>query len=228
MGQSRRNRAGYALHTGEYERKNKKGFEYRWREHVGYDADGKKTYIQRSISAPTLKELRELEKKLEKDKSDGIKISAKDTLNDYADWWFANKRGIKDTTKSNYMYMYDKFVRHTRIGRSRVQDLKRSDLTEFYNGLVDSERMSISTCETLQNVIGPALQAAVEDDVIRRNVSTKALRELKKDQDEKKAQEKKTGVHKVQSLTLAEQKRLLEFVHDTVWEPVITIALLTG
>ena len=137
------------LRDGEYEHKDKNFYEFRWREVKGYTDQGRKLYKQRSVSAKTLDELRELEEKLKQDKRDGIKRKQPQTLNDYVDKWMRLKRGLKDNTRANYKYMYDKFVRKSKIGTCKIQELKKSDLIEFYTKLVEKGTLSISTCETL-------------------------------------------------------------------------------
>jgi integrase len=139
------------------------------------------------------------------------------------------KKGLKSKTKANYQYMYDKFVRNSRIGTMPLQKLTKYDLVAFYTGLVDKQMLSVSACVTLQNVIGPAIEIAIDSGIlIRRNVSLGALKELKKQEQIKKADDRATNGHKMQSLTLAEQKRFLEVIKDKWYEPVFTIALLTG
>ena len=218
------------LRDGEYEHKDKNFYEFRWREVKGYTDQGRKLYKQRSVSAKTLDELRELEEKLKQDKRDGIKRKQPQTLNDYVDKWMRLKRGLKDNTRANYKYMYDKFVRKSKIGTCKIQELKKSDLIEFYTKLVDKGTLSISTCETLQNVIGPACQLCFEeDDLIRRNPASNALKELKKEERLKQAEARARGEHtKAETLTLAEQIRFLDVIKDTVWEAPFTIALCTG
>ena len=124
--------------------------------------------------------------------------------------------------------MYTKFVRNTKLGRTKVRDLTKSDLIDFYTDLVDKGELSVSTCDTLQNVIKPALDMAFEEDVIRRNPATGALTELKKEAQKNKDDLRALGKEKPETLTLAEQIRLLDVVHGTVWEPLITFELLTG
>ena len=218
------------LRDGEYEHKDKNFYEFRWREVKGYTDQGRKLYKQRSVSAKTLDELRELEEKLKQDKRDGIKRKQPQTLNDYVDKWMRLKRGLKDNTRANYKYMYDKFVRKSKIGTCKIQELKKSDLIEFYTKLVEKGTLSISTCETLQNVIGPACQLCFEeDDLIRRNPASNALKELKKEERLKQAEARARGEHtKAETLTLAEQIRFLDVIKDTVWEEPFTIALCTG
>ena len=216
-----------ALRPREYQRK-QGGYEYRWREAIGKDENGKTLYKQHAIVAETLPELRKMEDELKRTELAGIKPKQDMTLNECVDCWFKIKRGLRDNTRQNYAYMYNKFVRRSMLGSMKIQELKKSDLISFYNRLTDKGALSISTCEVLQNVIGPSLQLAVEDDIIRRNVSSNALKELKREMRQEKARKKAIGQYKRESLTLAEQKRLIEVVKGTPWETVFMFALLTG
>ena len=215
------------LYDGEYERAPGK-YVFRWREVTGYTGKGQKLYTQHAISADSLDELRAQEQQIRRDKEDGIKTKPPETLNDYVDRWMKKKRSLKANTKSNYVYMYTKFVRNTKLGRTKVKDLKKDDIEDFYSDLVDKGELSVSTCDTLQNVIQPALNMAFEQDVIRRNPASGALTELKKEAQKNKDDLRALGKEKPETLTLAEQIRLLDVVHGTIWEPLITFELLTG
>lgn len=214
------------LRDGEYERAPGK-YVYRWREVVSQTGKHKQ-YVQHAVSANSLDALRKMELQLQADKNDGIKSQQPATLNAYVDKWFTLKKGLKENTRANYKYMYDKFVRKKPLGKCKVQDLKKSELIKFYNDLVEAGALSISTCETLQNIIGPALQLAFDDDVVRRNVSSNALKELKKEARLQKADLRASGQQKPEVLTLAEQLRFLDVIHGTPWEPVFTFAICTG
>ena len=226
---SRQDKNRKALKRGEYV-KTSGYYEYRWREKAGINEEtGKMMYKQRSVTARSLDDLRELEKQIIKDENDGLHPRQQTNLNTYVDMYFKVKKGLKSNTKANYQYMYDKFVRNSRIGTMPLQKLTKYDLVAFYTGLVDKQMLSVSACVTLQNVIGPAIEIAIDSGIlIRRNVSLGALKELKKQEQIKKADDRARNGHKMQSLTLAEQKRFLEVIKDKWYEPVFTIALLTG
>lgn len=87
------------LKTGETQRPNGT-YAYRWS-----TPDGKR----HSIYAPTLEKLREQEEQIIVDKHDGIRSDVKSiTVNEMFDLWCQLKRGIKDSTFKNYIYMYIK------------------------------------------------------------------------------------------------------------------------
>ena len=143
---------------------------YRWR-----SADHKR----HCVYASTLEELREKEKAIQKDVSDGIRVEATQvTLNNVYELWVTLKKGIKHNTFTNYQYMYNTFVRDD-IGDCRILKLKRSDIRRFYNRLIDDKGLKISTVDNIHTVLHQVLDIAVEDGYLRNNVSDKALKELK-------------------------------------------------
>lgn len=64
-------------------------------------------------------------------------------------------------------------------------------MRRFYNDLVDNKGVGIHTFDTVHPVIFQVLELAVEEDRIRNNPSSNALRELKKthniDEEKKKS-----------------------------------------
>lgn len=227
MARSRQDKYRRALRTGEYERK-QGGYEYRWRERAGVDADGKTAYKQRAIVAQTLDELREMEKKIQKDKLDGIKTKQPTTVNDYVDKSLKARRGLRENTLRNYQYMYDKFCRNTALGKKPIQEVKKSDLISYYTKLIDKGEMSVSTAVTISNVLGPAFQLALEDDIIRKNPNSGALKELKQEARQEKARQKALGNTPRESLTRDEQKRFIEYAEKTPFGNIFKFELLTG
>ena len=202
------------LRKGESQRKNG-SYDYRWT-----TPDGKR----HTIYAATLDELREKEEAIISDKRDGIKVENKRiTVNDMFDLWCTLKRGIKDNTFQNYVYMYNMFVRHT-FGRQRLTDVKKSDVRRFYNRLVDERVMSISTIDTVQNILHQVFNVAIEDGYMRTNPTDNMLKELK--QSHNFQQEKRNA------LTSAEQNLLIDFLKRNRmynhWYPVFAVMLGTG
>ena len=156
------------LRTGETEKKN--GYEYRWT-----SPDGKR----HSVFAKKLDTLRELEDDLAADKRDGIKVDFRGlTVNDCFNLWKELKRGIKDSTFKNYIYMYEMFVQQT-FGTKKVVRVVKSDVKRFYNNLVDEQHLKVSTIDNIHNVLHQVFQVAVDDNYIRANPCDKMLKELK-------------------------------------------------
>lgn len=158
------------LRTGESQRKNGT-YDYRWT-----SSDG----TRHTIYAATLDELREKKDAVICDRRDGIKSETKRiTVNDMFDLWCALKRGIKDNTFKNYIYMYEMFVRPT-FGKYRITEVKKSDVKQFYNRMADDKVLKISTIDTVHNILHQVFAVALDDEIIRVNPTDDMLKELKK------------------------------------------------
>lgn len=202
------------LKTGETE-KSTGGYEFRWT-----SRDGKR----HSIYAPTLDRLREMELDLEIDKRDGIKTDIRAlTVNDCFKLWKELKRGIKDSTFQNYIYMYELFVMPT-FGKKRVVQVQKSDVKRFYNDLVDNKILRISTVDNVHNVLHQVFQVAVDDNYIRQNPTDRMLKELKIAHGHE--------VEKRKALSLAQQDLFLNYIKEKPqyrhWYPIFFIMLNTG
>lgn len=68
-----------------------------------------------------------------KDQLDGLDlyVAGKATINDTYDRYISTKYDLRATTRSNYDYMYNRFVRHT-FGKKKIADIKYSDVLQFY------------------------------------------------------------------------------------------------
>ena len=114
MAKSRKDSRGYVLRTGESQRK-----------------DGRYSYSytdldknRRTVYAKTLVELRAKEIKIIRDKEDGLNPQLADrmTLNELYDRFIEQKYDLKPSTKVNYLYMYNHFVRPCLLYTSDAAD----------------------------------------------------------------------------------------------------------
>ena len=214
MAERRKDSKGRVLKENELQRKDG-SYQYRWR-----TSDHKR----HSIYAPTLEELREKEKIVLKDKSDGIRTNAqKVTLNDVYDLWVQLKKGLKDNTFQNYKYMYEQFVRDD-IGQHKITTLKRSDIRRFYNYLIDERCLKVATVDNIHTVLHQVLDIAVEDCYLRNNISDNALKELK--------QARNLFTERRKALTIQEQEIFLNFLKKSNmyqhWYPIFALMVGTG
>lgn len=203
-----------ALKKGESRHANGK-YQYRWTDDTG---------ARHSIYAPTLDELRAKEALIEQDIREQIKPEARSiTLNDMFDLWKQLKRGLKDNTFQNYVYMYTQYAA-PRFGQKRISTLAKSDLKHFYNTLVDERGLSIATVDAVHTVIHQVLDIAVDDACIRRNPSDNVLKELKKELAIRRG--------KRRALTLPEQELFLSYLKRSKqyrhWYPVFALLIGTG
>ena len=214
MATKRKDKNRIVLKTGEGQRQNGTYF-FRWKDKIG-----KRHYVY----AKTLEELREKEKKIDKDKIDGIKAEARyTTVNELFDLWKVLKRGLKNNTFENYKYMYETFVKPN-FGKQRISNLKKSDVKRFYNYLADERGLQASTIDSVHTVLHQVLDMAVDDDYIRNNPSNNVLKELK--------QSHVFKTDKRRALTKSEQDLFLDFLRKSHiyshWYPIFAIMLGTG
>lgn len=131
MVKRRKDNKGVVLREGEHQRANGT-YEYKWRDKIGR---------RKSIYAKTLPELRERQKEILRNSLDGIDSDNSTlTINDMFNLWKKVKRGLKDNTFKNYIYMYQQFVEPT-FGQLKLVEVKRSDVRAFYN------RLKVSTID---------------------------------------------------------------------------------
>ena len=194
MGKRRYDSKRRLLKNGERERPDGY-YVYRWTDRLGK---------RHSITTKTLEELRQKEAGILKNNLDGIRSEAANTtVNDIFDLWCSMKRGLKDNTFQNYQYMYHMFVAPD-FGRLKVQTLKKSDVKQFYNKLLDERGLRVNTIDNVHTVLHQVLQIAVDDNYMRNNVSDNVLRELKQSHNIDKTHKK--------ALTIPEQNLFLEFL----------------
>jgi len=202
------------LRTGESQRKNGT-YDYRWS-----TPDGKR----HTIYANTLEELREKEEEVICDKRDGIKVETKRvTVNDMFELWCDLKRGIKDNTFRNYVYMYNLCVRPG-FGKYKITAVRKTDVKRFYNNMADDKVLKISTIDNVHNILHQVFALAVDDGLIRLNPTDNVLKELKQSHNFQREKRK--------ALTVAEQELFIDFLKRTPkynhWYPVFAIMLGTG
>lgn len=163
------------------------------------DINGKR----KCIYADTLSDLRKQEKRIIRDLDDNIDTSgAEITLNELFDKYISLKTQIRNSTKQNYIDLWNGNLRNDMLGKKRLCDIKKSDILRFYNSL--SERgLKYSTIKTFNCMISPCLELAVDDDIIRKNPSNGCLGEFSNNSDEKI------------SLTTQEQEAFLDFIRQS-------------
>ncbi|WBW49302.1 tyrosine-type recombinase/integrase [Peptoniphilus equinus] len=213
MVERRKDNKNRVLKEGEYQRKNGT-YEYRWREKTG-----KRKYIY----AKTLDELRIKETEILSDYYSGKKNNDKLDINFFYERWKTVKRGLQPNTFANYVYMYKRFIVDD-FGKIKINDLKKSDIREFYIKLNENYGLHISTIEVVQNILHQILEIAVDDDYLIKNPSDNALKELK--------QSKGNVAQTKKALSLEAQEVLENYLKNEKkyyrWYPIIITFLWTG
>ena len=125
MATARKDFRGRVLRKGEVQRASDKRYMYCYT-----DPFGRRKYIY----ANDLVTLREREMRLTKNQLDGLDtyVAGYATVNFVFDRYISLKTNLRETTRSNYLYMYDRHVRET-FGERKIADIKYSDVLQFYN-----------------------------------------------------------------------------------------------
>ncbi len=167
--------------------------------------------------------LREMEKAITKDQLDGIEVKSKLTLNDRWDAYISDKPELKQSTRTNYKYMYDKYIRDE-FGKLSIKSITYSDCKRFFNKLLHEKGFKPRSVEIINTLLHPVFRIAVRDNLIRTNPTDGIVAELKKSND--------WVVEKRHALTEEQQKSFVNFVRNhkvySHWDPLITCLLGTG
>lgn len=168
--------------------------------------------------------LREMIRQIEKDLEDGIDstTSANMTVADLILFYLGTKPKLANSTKNNYLHILEKNIQPNYFGKIKLGNVKKSDVKNYYSYLYKEKGFAVGTIQLYQNLIFPAFQLAVDDNLIRKNPCKGCMKEYTKDPDKKE----KTP------LTLDEQKALLRFLKDSIvyskYYVMVALMLSTG
>ena len=196
MATTRKDLRGRTLRKGEMQRSSDKRYAYSYKDPLGR---------RRYIYAKDLVTLREKEAQLMKDQLDGLDVyvAGKATVNFVFDRYMSIKTNLRQSTRSNYLYMYGRFIRDT-FGRKNIAAIKYSDVLQFYNYLLEKQKLQINTLESIHTLLHPTFQLAVRDEIIRLNPTDGVMAEVKK------ASELAKGTR--HALTIAQQRAFMEHI----------------
>lgn len=125
--------------------------------------------------------LREKEEEIERDRRDGIdgKKASKITLNEMFELYMAGKTELKESTRSNYLYMYRNYVAGA-MGKKNLTAIKYSTVKAFYNSLIKEKGFKPNCMEIIHTILHPVFTLAVRDGYIRNNLTDGVMAEIKK------------------------------------------------
>lgn len=212
----RKDDKGRVLQKGESQRKLDGMYIYTY-----VDPYGKRCYAY----SKDLFTLREKEQELMRAQMDGLDyyVGGKATINMVFDRYMSTKYNLRATTRSNYIYMYDRFVRNE-FGNKLLTDVKYTDVKLFYYHLINEKDIAINTLDTIHTVLHPIFDMAVRDDIIRKNPSDGVMAEIKRNSGKNK------GIR--HALTVEQQKAFIEavkyFPEYVHWYPLFATLLGTG
>ena len=211
MANSRKDHKGRKLREGESWRKDGR-YSYRYTD----IRSGKRL----TVYAKDLPELREKEKQIAKDLEDNILTDGaikKLTLNKLFERYMST-RELKESTRANYLKTWENRVKDE-IGNIKVVQILPSHIKSFYSKL-SKAGYAYSTIKFINNMIYPALEMAVDDDIIRKNPAKFSISDYGRQAEERIA------------LTVLQQEKVLEFVKNNqvynTYYPMLRIMLGTG
>ncbi len=97
--------------------------------------------------------LREKEDEILTDRRDGIDGSKARSisLNEMFDTYMQGKVNLKQSTRTNYLYMYNNYVRDE-IGNRKLHSIKYSDIKRFYNALITEKHFKPNSMEIINTI----------------------------------------------------------------------------
>lgn len=211
----RKDNKGRPLHKGEYYSREKKRYCYSY-----YPTPNHRAYVY----ARDLGDLREKEKLIQRDILDGLDRSKLMTtdLNSIFDRYMRTKTNLRNSTRANYLFSYNRYVRGE-FGKRRICDIKYSDVLLFYKSLIEAG-LKVSTVENVHSTVHPSFQMAVRDNLIRTNPSDGVVGEIKKSYKGQK--------DKRHALTYEQQMLFLNYLDGAErykrWKPLLVFMFGTG
>lgn len=183
------------------------------------DSNGKR----HSIYAKTLANLRIQERQIARDKNElNQYVTTGASVNFVFDRYISMKTNLKQNTRSNYNYIYDKFIRDG-FGKRNINEIRYSDVKQFYVSLLN-DGLQVNTLDNIHTVLHPTFQLAVRDNVIRSNPADGVMAELKKNDGKNK------GIR--HALTLEQQRAFLNYTANSPvyahWLPLFMFLFGTG
>lgn len=212
---TRKDSRGYSLKKGESQRKDGR-YVFRYTTLRGE---------HRSVYAKELSELRKKEVKIRRAIEDGLDPDRAEriTLNELFDEYISQKYDLKQSTMTNYKYMYNHYVRDS-FGKLRISKIKYSDIKKFYYSLILEKGFKPNSMEIVHTLLHPTFTMAVRDGLLRLNPTEGVMAEIKKSHCWEKT--------KRHALTVAEQRAFTNYIANSEeyrgWFPLFTVMLGTG
>lgn len=158
MSEKRKDHKGRILKAGESQRKDGI-YQYRYT-----DCRGKR----QCVYSPTLQELRQKEKEIQKQIDEGIDYEAGQiTVIELLEKYVSLKKGVRYNTQVGYRFVLN-LVRKEDFGHRKISTVKVSDAKQWFAKLQKDGR-GFSTISSVRGVIKPAFQMAYDEDAVRKN-----------------------------------------------------------
>ena len=179
------------LKEGESERKNGT-YEYKYRDNTGK---------RKSVYAKTLDELREKEKSIERDLTDGI-ISSDLTVYQLVEEYLSQKSSIKYNTMQCYKCALRR-LKDEPFSATKIDKVKPMDLKSFFKKLQEENGLGFSSIDEINKIMKPAFRMAVENDLIRKNPFQFSISDVVKNESQKR-----------EAITKSQMESFLQFIKE--------------
>ena len=226
MAVSKKDSKGRNLRQGEDQEKNGR-YRYRYTDKFGnrkviYSWRLVKTDRNPSPRRQSKLSLREMIRDIQRDLEDGISTYEANTTSVYEMLYryLDSKPQNSNSTRQNYIHMIEKNINPSILGAMSISSVKKSDIKKFYAYLYKERKFATTTIQLIQNLLYPAFQMAVDDDLIRKNPCKDCMKDYVR-----------RGLYSAKTpLTRKEQSELLSFVkYDNIYNKYYTmIAFMLG
>ena len=213
MSKTRRDNKGRVLQKGETYLANRGLYSYNYVDPIGK---------RRFIYSVDLLALRDKENDVRRDDMDGIDSYARAncTLNFLFERYIATKKNLRSSTRTNYIYTYERYIKPT-IGRRRIGEIKYSDILYFYEMQLENG-YKLSTIDSMHRIISSAFKLAVRDDVVRKNPADGVMAEIKASQKDRPVKHALTYKEETEFL------KCLDLPANKKWKPLFVFMFGTG
>ena len=172
MSKKRRDKKGRVLRNGECQREDGR-YQYDYIDTIGIHRCVYSWKLENTDALPygkrNCKSLRQKEKEIENDISDGmVTYGDSTTVLELAQKYVMRKTGVRASTRTGYKTVLNLLKRET-FGHVKIDRIKISDAKIWLIKLQQKDGKSYSTIHTIRGVLRPAFQMAVDDDVLRKN-----------------------------------------------------------
>lgn len=228
MSEKKRDDKGRVLRSGERQREDGR-YEYRFKDDKGEIRSVYSWKLVATDKCPKGKRcrqaLRDMERSIIRDIEDNISSfeAYRTTLNSYFDDYIGTKYELKQSTRTNYKYMYNKYVRDD-LGTRSLTNIRYSDIKKFYIHLIRDLGFKPNSVEIMQTILHPVFGSAVRDNLIRLNPTEGVLLEIKRSHEWEKP--------KKHALSIEQQEAFIQYCTSSSqyrhWLPLFTVFLGTG
>ena len=218
---SRKDNKGRILRTGESQRKDG-SYMYRYT-----DPSGKRITVyswrltesdKNPVGKKSEKSLRSIEQDIVKEQY----VQSSVTVNTLFDSFLDYRTDLKQSTKSNYICLYDAHVRNT-IGNKQADRVKYTDIYSLYLDLIENG-LKIATVKTINTILYQLFYNAERDRQVNTNPVDGAMKKLLKTNPDRQV--------KREALTVDQQTQFIRYIYTSPtynkYGPLFTILLGTG